>query len=49
MVLPPKVWGEFFQKMFSREASISWAKKLWGGSSKLEGNDKIMPKWGEWG
>ena len=26
MVLPPKVWGDFFQKMFSWETSISWAK-----------------------
>ena len=36
MVLPSKVWEDFFQKKLMREQTLFWAKKLWGGCSKLE-------------
>ena len=37
MVLPTKVWDDFFQtKPLMRGQKLFWAKELWGGCSKLE-------------
>ena len=35
------------KRLLMRRQKIFWAKKLWGGCSKLEGyNDQIMPRFG---
>ena len=36
MVLSSKVWEDFFQKKLLMGQKLFWAKKLWGGCSKLE-------------
>ena len=35
---PSKVWEDFLQKkLLMRRQKLFWAKKLWGGCSKLDG------------
>lgn len=43
---PIKDEGDFFsKKIFSWEEQTLWAS-LWGGCSRWETNEQIMPRWG---
>ena len=42
---PPKVWGDFFKKSFSRRDKHFWGKYLWEVVLNRRTNDQIMATW----